>query len=178
MILVDLLADQQLYRAHTPKWATQPLSGAGAASQGGRFNRPGVPALYLSFELLTAATEYQQGSPLLPPLTMVSYTTNLHTLVDLRQLHRSDVWDDLWQDWREDWRALAFDQHTEPPSWVLSDLARDRGAAGIIFPSQACVGGTNVVVYTDQLGVRGNTLTVNDPQGLLPTTLASWGPSP
>ena len=35
------------YRVHTPKWASMPLSGAGAATHGGRVNRPGVEALYL-----------------------------------------------------------------------------------------------------------------------------------
>ncbi|WP_245470224.1 hypothetical protein [Mesorhizobium sp. M7A.F.Ca.MR.362.00.0.0] len=32
----------------TPKWAFLPTSGAGAAIDGGRFNRPGVEALYLT----------------------------------------------------------------------------------------------------------------------------------
>ncbi|TIO05675.1 MAG: RES domain-containing protein, partial [Mesorhizobium sp.] len=31
----------------TPKWAFLPTSGAGAAMDGGRFNRPGIEALYL-----------------------------------------------------------------------------------------------------------------------------------
>ena len=137
MILVDLPAGQTLYRAHTPKWASQPLSGAGAAMQGGRFNRPGIPALYLSLEIETAAAEYQQTSSLLPPATLCSYVARLSPLVDLRQLRAGAPWDPLWQDWREDWRALYFDQHVEPPSWVLSDLVRAQGCTGIIFPSQA-----------------------------------------
>jgi RES domain-containing protein len=33
-----------LFRVLTPRWAFQPLSGAGAAKQGGRFNRPGQQA--------------------------------------------------------------------------------------------------------------------------------------
>lgn len=36
------------FRMHTPKWASAPLSGAGAAEHGGRANRPGVEALYLA----------------------------------------------------------------------------------------------------------------------------------
>ena len=175
MILVDLPAGQTLYRAHTPKWASQPLSGAGAAMQGGRFNRPGIPALYLSLEIETAAAEYQQTSSLLPPATLCSYVARLSPLVDLRQLRAGAPWDPLWQDWREDWRALYFDQHVEPPSWVLSDLVRAQGCTGIISPSQARPLGTNVVVYTDQIGLNGNTLSVHDPNGLLPRDLASWG---
>ncbi len=39
--------DEIFHRFLTPKWAFLPTSGAGAASRGGRFNRPGVEALYL-----------------------------------------------------------------------------------------------------------------------------------
>lgn len=42
-----------LFRMLSPRWAFQPLSGAGAARQGGRFNRPGQQALYLSFSTQT-----------------------------------------------------------------------------------------------------------------------------
>jgi len=47
MILSSLNASE-LYRAHTPRWSFAPLSGAGAAVQGGRFNRKGIEALYLT----------------------------------------------------------------------------------------------------------------------------------
>lgn len=40
--------DAVFHRYLTPKWAFLPISGAGAAIDGGRFNRPGVEALYLS----------------------------------------------------------------------------------------------------------------------------------
>jgi RES domain-containing protein len=42
------------FRVHDPKWSFAPVSGAGAARFGGRANRPGVDALYLSLELETA----------------------------------------------------------------------------------------------------------------------------
>ena len=41
MILTDL-SSVTAYRMHTPKWATAPTSGAGAATHGGRANRPGI----------------------------------------------------------------------------------------------------------------------------------------
>ncbi len=66
MILHHLPSGSMLFRAHTPQWASRPASGAGAASKGGRFNRPGVGALYLSLDELTALREYQQTSPFLP----------------------------------------------------------------------------------------------------------------
>ena len=92
MILVDLPSGTTLFRALTPLWASRPTSGAGAAFQGGRFNREGVEALYLSLDELTALREYQQTSPFRPPCTMCSYTVALRDLVDLRQLHRGEAW--------------------------------------------------------------------------------------
>ncbi|MFV0302812.1 MAG: RES family NAD+ phosphorylase [Paracoccus sp. (in: a-proteobacteria)] len=38
----------ECFRAHNPRWSFEPLSGEGARRHGGRFNPPGVPALYLS----------------------------------------------------------------------------------------------------------------------------------
>lgn len=173
MILNNLPAGTILYRALTPRWAGRPASGAGAAIKGGRFNREGIEALYLSLEEMTALREYQQTSPFLPPCTLCSYTAALQDLVDLRQLHRGEPWDDLWHDWREDWRHLKFERHIEPPSWVLSDLVRRKGYTGILFPSQTNDGGTNVVVFSDR--IKGtNRIEVNDPLGQLPRDQASW----
>lgn len=173
MILHDLPAGTTLFRAHTPEWASRPLSGAGAARKGGRFNRPGVSALYLSLDELTALREYQQTSPFLPPCTMCSYTAALRGLVDLRQLHSGEPWDELWYDWREDWRLLTLEQHIEPPTWVLGDLVLAQGHTGILFPSQVRDSGVNVVVYIDRL-TDGNTIEVNDPDQRLPQNQSSW----
>jgi hypothetical protein len=60
--LVRLGRDEIFHRYHTPKWASRPTSGAGAAAEGGRFNRPGVEALYLSRAPQTALEEYKQGA--------------------------------------------------------------------------------------------------------------------
>ena len=173
MILCDLPPGTTLFRAHTPAWASRPTSGAGAAVKGGRFNREGTQALYLSLDEMTALREYQQTSSFLPPCTMCSYTVALRDLVDLRQLDASEAWDELWQDWREDWRHLKFDQHIEPPTWVLADMVVGHGHTGILFPSQTHAGGTNVVVYLDHL--KGdNSIRVNDPDERLPRDQASW----
>ena len=143
--------------------------------RGGRFNREGVAALYLSLDELTALREYQQTSAFLPPATLCSYSANLTALVDLRLLQRDSTWDELWHDWREDWRLLRFEQHIEPPTWVLADLVRAQGHCGILFPSQVHPGGTNVVLYPDLLG-DGQSLQVLDPDGRLPLDQSSWTP--
>ena len=50
-----------LWRAYVPHWAHDPLSGAGAAQFGGRWNAVGQPCLYAALELSTAWAEYNQG---------------------------------------------------------------------------------------------------------------------
>lgn len=116
MILSDLPTGTTVFRAHTPQWASLPISGAGTAARGGRFNREGVEALYLSLDEVIALREYQQTSPFLPPCMMCSYTVSLRNLVALRRLHHGEPWDELWHDWREDWRHLRFERHIEPPT--------------------------------------------------------------
>lgn len=162
-------AGEILYRAFTPRWAAEPLSGAGAALSGGRFNRPDVPALYLSLELATAVAEYRQAAPFLPPFTLVTYRSNLPPLVDVRLL--DDEWDALWPDWKEDWRALLVNG-VEPPSWVLGDMVRAAGHPGMIFPSLAASGGVNIVLFADVL-VLAEVLAVVD-DGRLPRDGSSW----
>jgi RES domain-containing protein len=65
------LANQVFYRMPTPRWSWAPTSGDGAAGQGGRLNRKGTPALYLSADTQTAIAEYKQASALVPPGTLV-----------------------------------------------------------------------------------------------------------
>jgi len=55
MIFTELQAIA--YRVHDPKWAFLPTSGAGAGVHGGRANRPGLNALYLSLDIETALKE-------------------------------------------------------------------------------------------------------------------------
>lgn len=81
MILTDL--HSVAYRVHDPKWAFTPASGAGAGRHGGRANRPGINAIYLSLELETALAEYQQTDALLEPALLVSYKVDVDSVVDL-----------------------------------------------------------------------------------------------
>lgn len=74
----------QAYRVHVPRWAFSPTSGAGAREHGGRLNRVGVDALYLSLEEQTALAEYKQLSALMPPGLIVSYTVSVTNIVDFR----------------------------------------------------------------------------------------------
>lgn len=172
MILTEL-GPVPAYRMHTPRWATAPTSGAGAAAHGGRANRPGVSALYLALEPETAIREYQRLSPLMPPGTLVSYTARLSPVVDFRAGYDASRWPDLWEEFFCDWRELWFNQRVEPPSWVLADDALSAGAKGILFASTMAMGGTNLVVFDEQL-TADDKLQVYDPAGALPKNQDSW----
>ncbi|HJS04486.1 MAG TPA: RES family NAD+ phosphorylase [Variovorax sp.] len=166
-------ANGTYFRVHKPSWAFQPLSGAGAARQGGRLNRPGTHALYLAADAQTALAEYQQVSSLLPPGTIVSYDVALQPVVDFTGGYVPGQWDPLWEDFFCDWRKLAIADCVEPPSWVLSDLVLDAGAKGVLFPSVAHPGGINLVIYSASVA-PSDTLKVNDPGGDLPVDQSSW----
>jgi RES domain-containing protein len=165
------------YRYLTPKWAYLPLSGAGAASGGGRFNRPGVEALYLSAEPETALAEYRQGSSLPKPATLAAYEIELAEVVDLSAGYDPTDWSQAWADWDGDWRWIARVEHKVPPSWRLGDEAISSGARGLLFPSTHCIGGTNLVVFSANL-TAGDRLAVHDPDDMLPKDQRSWEPGP
>ncbi|WP_348630931.1 RES domain-containing protein [Mesorhizobium sp. M4A.F.Ca.ET.022.05.2.1] len=69
--------DEIFHRYLTPKWAFLPTSGAGAAIDGDRFNRPGVEAIYLSRSTQIALNEYKQGASISPPATLAGYKITL-----------------------------------------------------------------------------------------------------
>jgi RES domain-containing protein len=169
MIVIAL--DTVAYRVHDPKWSFAPTSGAGAGKYGGRANRPGVNALYLSLERETGLSEYQQLDALLQPALIVSYKIQVDAIADFRGGF-TDRWDELWQDFHCDWRKLHFNEGIEPPSWVIGDQVLAAGAKGILFKS-VITGGTNLVLYSDALSGTDSVI-VHDPNHALPSSQASW----
>jgi len=162
------------FRVHRPKWAWLPASGEGAASHGGRANRPGVPALYLALDQATALAEYMQGSTLLQPGTIVQYKVELGLVVDFSKGYDRDAgWEPLWEDFMCDWRKLLFNAHIEPPSWVLADSVISANVKGILFPSTQRAGGINLVVFTDLVG-DSDVVAPHDPGGYLPANQSAW----
>ncbi|WP_245266661.1 RES domain-containing protein [Mesorhizobium sp. LNHC252B00] len=99
--------DEIFHRYLTPKWAFLPTSGAGAAIDGGRFNRPGVEALYLSRAPQTALEEYKQGASITPPATLAAYKITLSEVADLSHRFDPNVWDSAWREWDYAWRQIA-----------------------------------------------------------------------
>jgi RES domain-containing protein len=157
----------------TPRWAYAPTSGAGAALHGGRANRRGIDAIYVSTDAQTAIAEYQQLSPLMPPGTLVSFEISVGPVVDFTAGHRTDAWDPLWNDFYSDWRNLWFDKKIEPPSWVLGDMAMAAGAKGILFKSRALSAGVNLVLYPSTL-MADDVFQAYDPANALPKNADSW----
>ncbi len=173
MILTALDGSTLFYRAHTPEWASQPLSGGGASKHGGRLNRPGVHALYLADSMESAIAEYQQLDPLMPPCTLVTYRVTLGAVVDFRAGYAPNLWSPLWQELSCNWRRMALIERTEPPSWVLADQVLSEGHAGVLFPAQRS-SGVNLVIYLDAL-TPPDSVTVHDPDAKLPRDRSSWG---
>ena len=73
-----------MWRMLAPRWAFDPLSGAGAARAGGRWNAPGQATLYLSDSHATAIAEYQQDLP--RPGTLTAYDVDAQDILDLTDL--------------------------------------------------------------------------------------------
>ena len=173
MKLAHIGPDEVFHRYLTPRWAYLPKSGAGAAIDGGRFNRPGLEALYLSRAPQTALDEYRQGASITPPATLVAYKITLETVADLSSGYVPDIWKDDWAQWDCAWRKIARIEGKTPPSWQLADKVIEGGLRGILFPSLRHAGGTNLVIFPTNLQ-PGDRITVHDPDQRLPHDPSSW----
>lgn len=164
------------FRAHDPRWSFEPLSGAGAAIRGGRFNRPGQPALYLSLDIATAVAEASQGfANRVPPLTICEYDVETEPVVDLMSAEglmsahtNVDVLGCSWS-------RLSLEGKSVP-SWALADRLQRAGAVGALVPSfapQAAKGAGNLVLWT-WASAGSSRVSLFDPEGRLPRDQQSW----
>ena len=160
----------ECFRAHDPNWAWSPLSGAGAALKGRRFNWPGLDTLYLSLSFTTVFREVSGGfAHRLTPYVLCSYDIDCADIVDLRtDADRAALGVDLgdlscaWGD--------ALIARREPASWGVVRRLREDGCAGILVPSfanGATADDQNLVLWRwgPELPHR---VTVYDPAGKLP----------
>lgn len=166
----------EAFRVHDPTWAWAPISGAGAALMGRRFNWKGQEALYLSLRPETALREVTGGfARRLLPLTLVSYDIDCDDIADLRddaaRAAAGVALDDLACAWAD---ALAHGR--EPPLHAVVRRLLAAGAAGALVPSFAIGAGSgdvNLVLWKwgPDLPHR---VTVFDPEGRLPSDRRSW----
>lgn len=166
----------EAYRAHDPRWSWTPLSGRGAALRGGRFNRKGQEALYLSLAPMTAVREASAGfGHRIEPLLLCTYAVDCEDVADLRAEADRDrhgvAWDDLACGWAGDLYAGR-----EPASHRVVRRLVDAGAAGVLVPSFAHGAGGldhNLILWRwgPDLPHR---VRVHDPSGRLPRNQLSW----
>lgn len=165
-----------LLSRHHPAWSFSPISGDGAAIRGGRFNRKGEQALYLSLDVITAVGECMQGlTRRLLPHIMCEYDVDCGDIADLRtngsrSRHRMDL-ADLACPW------LTYQlAGKEAPSWLVADRLRAAGYAGLVV--QSFVPGATEMNHNLVLWKWGPKLPhrvqVYDPSGRLPKNQLSW----
>lgn len=125
------------YRAHNPKWAWDPLSGEGAFLHGGRFNRKGVAALYLSLDPQTAIREVQPLRRPMQPVVLCAYEVDVEPIFDSlvsRNCRDAGISDS--EITSPNWR-LEMNSGLIPASQQLADKLMETGFTGLRFRSFA-----------------------------------------
>jgi RES domain-containing protein len=155
-----------------PKWAHAPLSGAGAAIRGGRWNEPGVEALYMSEQFETAVAEYEQDLGIRPG-TLCAYEVDVAGVVDLVDVAVCRKLAVTAADLRCPWKQITFVDKERPPSWDIARRLLGLGAAGVRVPSVQPIGGANLVLWrwNDAPERKVEAL---DPMRDLPKDQSSW----
>lgn len=164
------------YRGHDPGWSFTPLSGAGAAMTGGRFNRKGELTLYLSCDVMTAFGECTQGfTNRLQPLTMCEYDVDCDGIVDLRDDEARNAQGIARSDLACGWLTLQL-AGKDAPSWLIVERLKSAGHSGLLVPSfvpGATDANVNLVLWRwgpDPF----HKVDVYDPSGRLPQNQLSW----
>lgn len=163
------------YRAHEPAWSFLPISGEGASHRGGRFNKKGRAALYLSEQISTAILESQQGFAFKQPVTLCSYQIDCENIVDLTQPEELQRFGITVDDIACNWFELALNGESVN-SWELAEKLIQRGAAGARFSSH-CTGArpvdVNLVFWRWNETIPHMVRTIDD-FSRLPKNQSSW----
>jgi RES domain-containing protein len=165
----------EAFRAHDPNWAWSPLSGAGAALKGRRFNWPGLNTLYLSLSFNTVFREVSGGfAHRLTPYVLCSYEVDCE-IADLRNDDGRSVLGVELSDLACAW-GDAMIAGREPASWTVVRRLMAEAYAGILVPSFAH-GATpddqNLVLWRWGPDLPHRVM-VYDPTGKLPKNQLSW----
>jgi RES domain-containing protein len=158
------------WRMLAPRWSFEPLSGAGAARAGGRWNEPGQAALYLSDSHGTAIAEYHQDLP--RPGTLTSYAVDAKRLIDLADPAVQSALGLDQSFFRQAWKYDRDIKKVRPLCWDFARQAIAAGLCGLRVPS-AQAQGNNLVLWQWNT-VDAPSVRVIDPLQDLPTTQASW----
>lgn len=141
------------------RWQHRPLE-SGSHLTGGRWNRVGTPALYLSADYGTAIEELHQD--IIRPGTLVAFDVEARAVADLTQADGA-VTTCLWRD-------IYGVRREVPPSWSLAQDLIAAGADGALVPSVQNPGGRNLVLWRWHAAAapgEGAALTLLDPEAAL-----------
>lgn len=157
-------------------WAFDPGSGEGARICGGRFNRPGIGALYTSMSPETAWLEAQQGFAFkAQPMTVCAYDVECEGVLDLTtDAGRVSAGTSL-AELGSAWEDLAT-AGKPVPTWLLAERLIGSGCAGIIVPSfaaRATARDANLVFWK-WAAVTPHKVVVIDDERRLPINQDSW----
>ncbi len=164
------------YRANHPKWAYAPLSGEGSKRHGGRFNRPGIEALYLSLDPTTAWMEAQQGFPFKPqPMTLIAYQVDCLKIADLNDASIRRAVNCSVRDLACAWEDIAS-VGSEPPTWLLAERLQNLEFTGILIRSFApgCTQDNQNLTLCNWAENGPCSVQSIDDLGRLPTSRSSW----
>ena len=180
--------DGPVFRSHKPTYSYLPLSGAGAARMGGRFNEKGRPALYLAGDQSAAVLESTQGQKPMPPRTLIEYHLDCADILDTRRddfdtyaaIEAAGV-DPITRGQTElggkGWATIAS-KKARPASWTFAERLIEAGYAGMVFPSylgETAADAWNVVLWTWEF-TGPHRVVPFDPLGDLPRDASSWNP--
>jgi RES domain-containing protein len=163
---------RRYWRVLAPKWAHAPLSGAGAARHGGRYNLPGAPALYLSEDLLVAVAEYEQELGLRPG-TFCAYEVDVSGAVDLVDDRVRAVMPVTLEELLCPWQEIAFVRRQKPPTWAVVERLQAAGCSGARVPSAVAPTAVNLVLWRWN-DAPDRRVVAHDPRGDLPVDQSAW----
>ena len=151
-----------VYRSTTPRFATQTdlVTGKGSWRHGGRFNPPGLAAVYASFtaetamaETLATARYYGFAAHQVMPRTFVALSLDLRRTIDLsRGVIRRKLGVSMRRLLETDWRAENLNGE-EAITQALGRLAAACRLEALLVPSATGTVGVNVIVFPGELRI-------------------------
>lgn len=170
-MIVKTLLQGDVYRACALQYFGVAFNALGSRKGNGRFDRPGVAALYLSLQPETAFAEFQDGRlGSLRPCALMAGSVVAKNLLDLTGvLTGCDPDIQAWNcDWEKAAAAFAVDPNSpsaDCASWRCGDIARQQKLAGIYYNSVKKPGGTNLAIFIDDATVGDFQFVPHDPLG-------------
>jgi RES domain-containing protein len=151
----------RFWRMLSVRWQGDPLA-SGSHLTGGRWNRIGAKALYLSSSHGAAIAEYHRA--FVRPGTLIAYDVEARAIADLTKPEDESLGAAVAEALSSEWLRIADIEAGTPPGWRLADRLIEVGAEGALVPSVQNPGGTNLVLW--RWGTAGGAkVRLIDPEG-------------